>query len=867
MIYQKTSPLFASRFAKVFRSFDLWKCSSFSFASPLVFLLGLTAVNSLGAQTLAGSTLPTAGQVVAGNANIAQTGNTLNVVQSSSRAVINWGSYNVGKDAAVVYQQPDANSVTLNRVTSVTPSQIDGAVKANGTVIFSNPNGVTFGKTAQVDAGAIVATTMNQSNEEFMAGKNTYTAAGGVNAQGKILNQGKLKANDYVALMAPEVRNEGVIVAYGGTGNNAVALASGSSVTLNFNGNQFVSVSVNASVYRSLIENKRLIEAAGGTVIIAANSAAQLMASVIKNSGRVSTTSMVASGGKIEIIAGEVTNSGSLVANARGASGDGGRVSIAGDTITLTNTSKIAANSKIAGNGGVIHIMSNKLTSIAGRLLAMGGSQSGNGGQIETSSHQQLIIDSSTTVSTNAPKGKAGTWLLDPYDLTIDSISAAIISAALQTSNVTVQVVGNVCSGGTCTQNGSGNLTLASGVAITKSGAAPTVLTFLADGTFYNYGSISQAAGSVLEVSIQAQNVNFAQGSSIDVNKVTVQAVNQVIGWGTITGSGVNPLVNILAAVFNFNGAIAVSSSTQQGGQIRISANQLILASTARLEADGYTEGGVIVLSTPNNTGMISIEGRVQTNGSNGRGGTITVSDTQSILVQNATLQADGTDGGQITLTSYTGDINIQNSLIQTNGSTGRGGSIGISGANSTTLVASTVNAQGWSQGGTILIGNDAKNGTLPFSLFANLDAQTNITGATLAWYSTSSGGTALSSSTAITNGTYYVAQISGSTESVRIGVTVVIETIGSVSGASSVCSGTSTTLTASGFTGAGGSGGAARRCSRAACSSRRRTRAGVCVCRSSALRPASARVRSHSRPCRLRSAHLRRSNPVRLAP
>ena len=40
---------------------------------------------------------------------------------------------------------------------------------------------------------------------------------------------------------------------------------------------------------------------------------------------------------------------------------------------------------------------------------------------------------------------------------------------------------------------------------------------------------------------------------------------------------------------------------------------------------------------------------------------------------------------------------------------------------------------------------------------------------------------------------------------------------------------------------------GAARRCSRAACSSRRRTRAGVCGPRSSAPRPASARARS---PC-----------------
>ena len=236
-----------------------------------------------------------------------------------------------------MYQQPDANSVTLNRVAGgVTPSQIDGAVQANGTVVFSNPNGVTFGKTAQVDAGAVVATTMNQSNEDFMSGKGTYTATGGANAQGKVTNRGSLKANEYVALMAPEVRNEGVIIASGGTGNNAVAVASGSSVTLNFNGNQFVSVSVNVSVYKSLIVNKRLIEAPGGAVIIAANSAAQLMASVIKNSGRVSTTSMVSNGGRIEIIAGTVKNSGVLVANANGTTGNAGSIQVKGDTITLT---------------------------------------------------------------------------------------------------------------------------------------------------------------------------------------------------------------------------------------------------------------------------------------------------------------------------------------------------------------------------------------------------------------------------------------------------------------------------------------------------------------------------------------------------
>ncbi|WP_251369422.1 autotransporter-associated beta strand repeat-containing protein [Polynucleobacter sp. MWH-Spelu-300-X4] len=678
------------------------------------------------AQNVTSATLPTGGQVVAGSANITKNGNTLNVVQSSQRAVVNWSSYNVGAQAKVVYQQPDANSVTLNRVTGVSASQIDGAVQANGTVIFANTNGVTFGKTAQVDAGAVVATTMNQSNEEFMAGKTTYTAKGGVNAQGKVTNRGQIKANDYVALMAPEVRNEGVITAQGGTGNGAVALASGSVVTLNFNGNQFVSVKVDASVYKSLIVNRRLIEAPGGAVFIAANSAAQLMASVIKNSGRVSTTSMVSNGGRIEIIAGTVKNAGVFEANANGASGNGGQIAVNGDVIKLGASSNIQANAKTAGNGGKIVVMSNKSTTVAGSLSAQGGSSVGNGGLIETSSHESLAIAPNVKVSTVAPAGKAGTWLLDPNDLTIDAASAAVISLALQNSNVTVQVVGNVCSGGTCTQNGSGNLTIASGVEILKSGATPTTLSLFADGTFFNYGSINAAPGSLLNVLVNSSAVTLAAGSNIAANQVTVIAQGPVNIFGSITGIGSNPLVNILAGVFNLYGAIAVDLTIGNGGRVVVTSNKVTLSSGSRIEANGLTDGGEVTV-TSNLTGEINSQGYVQANGGTGRGGTITFTDTQTIFIQNATLQANGNDGGQITLSSYSGDINIQNSLIQTNGSTGRGGSIGISGANSTTLVASTINAQGWSQGGTILIGNDAKNGTLPFSLSANLDAQTTI--------------------------------------------------------------------------------------------------------------------------------------------
>ena len=68
--------------------------------------------------------LPTGGQVNAGQATISQSGSTLNVNQTSQRAVLDWNSFNVGKDATVNFQQPNAQAATLNRVNDTQPSQI-----------------------------------------------------------------------------------------------------------------------------------------------------------------------------------------------------------------------------------------------------------------------------------------------------------------------------------------------------------------------------------------------------------------------------------------------------------------------------------------------------------------------------------------------------------------------------------------------------------------------------------------------------------------------------------------------------------------------------------------------------------------------
>jgi hypothetical protein len=88
----------------------------------------------------ASNALPTGGQVAQGAASISQSGANMAIHQSTARAVVNWQSFDIGKDAKVNIVQPNAQAVLLNRVTGVAPSQIFGQMSANGQVVLVNPN-------------------------------------------------------------------------------------------------------------------------------------------------------------------------------------------------------------------------------------------------------------------------------------------------------------------------------------------------------------------------------------------------------------------------------------------------------------------------------------------------------------------------------------------------------------------------------------------------------------------------------------------------------------------------------------------------------------------------------------------------------
>jgi len=177
--------------------------------------------------------LPSGGAVVAGRAEISQSGTAhapvMTVQQNSDRAIVNWNSFNIGRDASVVFKQPDASSAILNRVLDANPSQIFGNLQSNGQVFLMNPSGVWFGKDASVDVGALFATTHSISNDRFMSGVMRFERNG---ATGTILNAGSIaaKLGGYIALLAPEVRNDGVLLAQSGS----IMLAAGEAATLNF---------------------------------------------------------------------------------------------------------------------------------------------------------------------------------------------------------------------------------------------------------------------------------------------------------------------------------------------------------------------------------------------------------------------------------------------------------------------------------------------------------------------------------------------------------------------------------------------------------------------------------------------------------
>ena len=274
------------------------------------------------------------------------------ITQTSPRAIYQWQSFDIGSNSSLTYRFGSVDGSALNRVTgTVAPSQIFGRLASTvpgagsvpvsgGTVMLINPNGILFGANAQVNTGALIASTLNVGDADYLGGFDaslrstapTFVYEGGPDLFGNSRDFNFVRvetgavietaSGGRVFLFAKHVDNAGTIRTPGGQ----TVLAGGGQVFLNDPSSEKLyasEVNLQIPALRGL-----LVEVGGSAgrvgntgVIEVPRGNATLVGMAVNQSGRISATTSVFENGSIFLLARGGTqgvDSGSVVKRATG---------------------------------------------------------------------------------------------------------------------------------------------------------------------------------------------------------------------------------------------------------------------------------------------------------------------------------------------------------------------------------------------------------------------------------------------------------------------------------------------------------------------------------------------------------------------
>ncbi len=390
---------------------------------------------------------PTLPQVVAGQASFNQQGKVFSITNTPG-TIINWQSFDIGAGEITRFIQQNSDSAVLNRILGQDPSRILGALQSNGKVFLINPNGILFGQGARVDVNGLVASTLNISDADFLAGKKHFQAGAGAKP-GVVRNEGTIATpgGGKVFLIAPNVENTGIVSAPDGE----VVLAAGRSVQLvdasdpnlqvlvsapadqALNLGQVIAQGGRIGIYGALVNQRGLVNAdsavvgADGRIVLKASGSTLLAA------GSRTSASGAGKGGEIQVLGRDIAVEGGASVDAGGRLG-GGTVLVGGDyqgggsvqhaqSTRVDAGAAIRADATVDGSGGKVVLWSDGETRAAGSISAQGAGN-GKGGLVETSGHLLEVKGIAVNAAGGKP-GKNGTWLLDPYDIEVVSNGTA----------------------------------------------------------------------------------------------------------------------------------------------------------------------------------------------------------------------------------------------------------------------------------------------------------------------------------------------------------------------------------------------------------------------------------------------------------
>jgi len=374
-----------------------------------------------------------------------------------------------------------------------------------------------------------------------------------------------------------------------------------------------------------------------------------------------SAASSTGTGGSITLTGHEVWVDGSSSLLATGPTG-GGLIQVGGSwqnsdpsvrqalRTWIGSGALLDASATLNGPGGTVVAWSDitnpaSATVVAGTLLATGGPQGGDGGRIETSG-RWLAVDG-IQVSTAAPFGRTGMWLLDPDELTISAATTANVSgqtgsytagtgvsnlqvttlnSALPNTSVTVIAPGDIVvqsqiqyantpgsTPGSLTLQAGGGIVLNAGINLTSIGGINPVSVTLQSGTA---GGLSGSGGIQVQAGATTTSINITQGGNTVYNGVLAGTAKlNKLGTGSLT----------LAGASTYSGGTAVqagylraqNSSAVGSGAVTVSAGAtfelaggISLANAFNISGAGVGTVGVLrnISGANTITGLVSLQ-------------------------------------------------------------------------------------------------------------------------------------------------------------------------------------------------------------------------------------------------------------------
>ena len=624
--------------------------------------------------------------------------NMLKILQESDKSIIEWDGFSIGKGETTEFVMPGRGSASLNRVTGPGASAIEGALKANGTVWLINQNGILFGPDSVVDVGGLLASTLDVSDDQFLAG-GAFTLAG--SSAASVVNMGRINIADggEAYLVAQNVENHGVIGGF----DTKIALVGASEVLIQPGKFGMGNITVTGTPQGGAhVTNTGVIQ--GAEVHLEAHNN-NVFGMAVQNDGIVRAQTVDRSGGRVVLRSNAgIANNGLVDASGDGPGGGGVIEVDAGREIRIGATGQFLASGSTS-RGGTIDMDG------AAIFLEPGAQVSARG----------LTDGGNVTIGSDGLDGKT------PTDIVMAGVG----------SNVDVRAENGI--GGTITTNSNG-LTMLEGLmdASSTNGAGGTI-TFnsgelIASGTILARGDTvgGNVTANVDTTMTVLGTIDVGSGSG-DGGIVNASAEDIIVGGdGRILADGASGGTIALDAQKELfiAGEVSAQGTDGMGGTIIARGEDVIVAGGGIINASGTDGGGTIGITA---TDEAVIFGTVQATGGEGDGGTIFVDGTTVFVAPTGVIDASGASGGAITVTASE-RAEIAGS-IRSVGSDGAGGIVTVTGNEVALAPTANIDAGGATNGGQVFLGGGFQGSDPSISNAQNVSvapgAQINASGGT----------------------------------------------------------------------------------------------------------------------------------------